>query len=120
MTDYTDITNPQPDADCTGCTDGSHRYNGTLMVSQDYRLREVAGEHIIIPVGQAAITFNGLIAVNGVALSIWKLLQKGASFGEIVDGICAEYEVDAQTAAADLTEFLDTLQENGLLEESIG
>ena len=88
---------------------------GVLKISSDFILREVAGENIIIPTGQVALEFNGIIAVNEVGLSIWQILQQGATFEELVARITEEYDVDADSARADAAEFVGHLAEHGFL-----
>ena len=65
-----------------------------------------------------SIDSGNYFGVSGIGPHIWQMLETPRNFGEIVDGVCAEYEVDRETAAADLTLFLGTLSENGMIEVS--
>ena len=89
-----------------------------FKISSEYLIREIAGEQIIIPVGRETENFDGLISVNEVARTLWEMLQKGSDFQGLVHGICAEYEVDEETAGRDIRVFLEKLQANGILENS--
>ena len=86
-----------------------------MKVEKDFLLREIAGEYIIIPTGSAALEFNGLISVNEVGVSIWKMLQNDLTLDELVAGILAEYDVEESVAREDIMEFLDRLQSVGML-----
>ena len=86
-----------------------------MKVEKDFLLREIAGEYIIIPTGSAALEFNGLISVNEVGVSIWKMLQNDVTLDERVAGILAEYDVEESVAREDIMEFLDRLQSVGML-----
>ena len=86
-----------------------------MKVDKDFLLREIAGEYIIIPTGNAALEFNGLISVNEVGVSIWKMLQNDVTLDELVAGILAEYDVEESVAREDILEFLDRLQSVGML-----
>ena len=86
-----------------------------MKVEKDFLLREIAGEYIIIPTGSAALEFNGLISVNEVGVSIWKMLQNDVTLDELVAGILAEYDVEESVAREDIMEFLDRLQSVGML-----
>ena len=86
-----------------------------MKVEKDFLLREIAGEYIIIPTGSAALEFNGLISVNEVGVSIWKMLQNDVTLDELVAGILAEYDVEESVAREDILEFLDRLQSVGML-----
>lgn len=86
-----------------------------MKVEKDFVLREIAGDYIIIPTGKTVLKFNGLITVNEVGVSIWKMLQEGATLEQLVQGILDEYDVDEKTAREDIQEFLDQLDKGGIL-----
>ena len=86
-----------------------------MKITKEFVLRDIAGEHILIPIGATALELNGLITVNEVGVTIWKLLQNEVTFDEIVAAVLEEYEVEEETARADVREFLDTLIENRIL-----
>lgn len=56
--------------------------------------------------------------VSGVGPHIWQLIESPKQMGELVESICAEFEVDSATATADLRDFLGKLLENGMVEVS--
>ncbi len=86
-----------------------------MKVEKEFVLREIAGDYIIIPTGKTVLKFNGLITVNEVGASLWKMLQEEATMDELVQGILEEYDVDEATAREDIQEFLDTLDKGGVL-----
>ena len=86
-----------------------------MKVEKDFVLREIAGDYIIIPTGKTVLKFNGLITVNEVGVSIWKMLQEGATLEQLVQGILDEYDVDEKTAREDIQDFLDQLDKGGIL-----
>ena len=86
-----------------------------MKVEKEFVLREIAGDYIIIPTGKTVLKFNGLITVNEVGASLWKMLQEEAPMDELVQGILEEYDVDEATAREDIQEFLDTLDKGGVL-----
>lgn len=51
-----------------------------MKISNEYIIRDIAGEYIIVPVGQVALDFQGLITVNEIGVYIWELLQKRNNF----------------------------------------
>ena len=89
-----------------------------MKVSEDFMMREIAGEHILVPVGAAAAKFNGLITMNEVGKYIVEQLAEEHTVQELVDKITAEYDVEAQTALTDVETFLDQLREVGALVET--
>ena len=86
-----------------------------MKIEKEFVLREIAGEHILIPVGSTALELNGLITVNDVGVFIWKLLQEDITLEDIVQAILNEYEVEESVARKDAEDFLDVLRENKIL-----
>lgn len=86
-----------------------------MKVEKEFVLREIAGDYIIIPTGKTVLDFNGLITVNEVGVSLWKMLQNEMSFEDLVQGILEEYDVEESVAREDIQEFLDRLVEGGIL-----
>lgn len=88
-----------------------------MKISKEFILREIAGEYILVPVGKTALTFNGLVTVNEVGALIWDMLEKGSDVSTIVNGILDEYDVDEQTATADVLEFISYLKSNNIIDD---
>ncbi len=88
-----------------------------MRIKKEFVLREVAGEYIIIPVGNTILNFNGLITVNEVGVSLWKMLQNDVTAEQLLQGILDEYEVEEDIAKEDIQEFLDTLVKSGILDK---
>ena len=88
-----------------------------MKASKDFILREIAGEHILVPVGAAAARFNGLITLNETGRTLFLALAQERSPEELTDALTAEYEVDPETARADVAGFLDQLRQVGALVE---
>ena len=89
-----------------------------MRVSDEFILREIAGEYMLVPVGAAAARFNGLITMNEVGNFIFNALHTQQTEDSLVERITAEYAVDPETALTDLREFLDQLRQvNALVED---
>ncbi|MGM9592824.1 MAG: PqqD family protein [Candidatus Onthomonas sp.] len=87
-----------------------------MRISRDYIIREIAGECVIVPTGEAAARFNGLITVNGVGAFLWHMLQEETDEDKLLQALLEEYETDEATAKADIAQFLRILEQNGILE----
>ena len=88
-----------------------------MKISNDYVLREVAGNFIVVPVGEAALDLNVVIHLNEVGAFIFKLLQDNdLSVDEIVNKVLDEYEIDKETATKDVEEFILGLKKRNILE----
>ena len=88
-----------------------------MRIKGNYVLREIGGDHILVPVGETAMEMNGLITVDDVGVLIWKGIKSGKSEAEILKEILIEYEVSEDIARTDLVEFLDKLERAGLAEK---
>ena len=86
-----------------------------MRVNGEFVLREIAGDYIIIPTGKAVLNFNGLITVNEVGVSLWKLLQNDVTLDDLVRGILDEYDVEENVAREDIQEYLEILEQGGIL-----
>ena len=69
-----------------------------MKISNEYIIRDIAGEYIIVPVGQVALDFQGLITVNEIGVYIWELLQKKEiTFDNLLAAILNEYDAVSYT-----------------------
>ncbi|KHS57821.1 MAG: PqqD family protein [Terrisporobacter othiniensis] len=81
-----------------------------MKIKKDFIKREIAGDYILVPIGNTAIDFNGLITMNDVGAFIWENLESVENQDEMLKKILSEYEVDEKTAKVDMEEFLDILK----------
>ena len=88
-----------------------------MKIKEGYLLREVAGQHVVVPVGAAALDFNGVISLNGAGSYLWGILEKGASEKDLVEALLSRYEVSREGAEADVVRFLEKLRKHALLSE---
>ena len=88
-----------------------------MKLKGTFVLRQIMGEALAIPTGDALLNFNGMICLNEVGEEIWKGLQAEKSREEILRGILDEFDVTPEEAAADLDGFLRMLKENDFLED---
>ncbi len=87
-----------------------------MKLKKEFILREVAGETIVVPVGSMALNFNGIISLDPVGTVIWKALEQGKEREEILSEILENFEVEKETAEADMNEFLKQLEDNHFME----
>lgn len=86
-----------------------------MEVSKDVVYRCVAGEHILIPVGSAALEKNGMYILSEVGGLIWKGLSDGKDMEQIIEQILDEYDVDEKTARKDADALVERLEKAGLV-----
>lgn len=86
-----------------------------MRAVKDIILREIAGEYILIPVGAAALKIHGIINLTESGHLLWEKLQEPCREEELVAAIRQEYEIDKETAAQDVHDFLKKMADAGLL-----
>ena len=88
-----------------------------MKLKKDYVLREIAGDYVLVPTGEAVAKYNGLFGVSEVGARILELISECADEAEIASRIVEEYDVDEETAAKDVAEFIAGLRENEIIED---
>jgi len=78
--------------------------------SNEVVCREVGGESILVPIKNRVGDLESIFVLSPVAARIWALLDQAVSLDAIVDAICAEFEVDRDTASTDVNELLESLE----------
>ena len=87
-----------------------------MQRNDNYIVRKIAGETLLVPTGAAAREFSGLVTLNELGAFIWAHLNEAQDVQDLAQKIAAEYEVDLATAQADAQEFLDLLAEQHMVE----
>ena len=85
-----------------------------MKLKDGFLIREVAGQTVVLPTGDD-LDLNMMITLNGTAKFLWEKLQDGTDEAALVAALLAEYEVDEQTAAESVAEFIHKLRENDFL-----
>ena len=88
-----------------------------MKVSNQFILRVIAGDHILIPVGEAATSVKGLIALSESGALIYNKLKDGGSKEDLVAALTAEYAVSEAEALRDTDAFLDQMRQLQILVE---
>ena len=87
-----------------------------MKIKNGFVVREIAGQSIVIALGEATKDFNGMIKLNETGRVIWDMLSNGKTPEEIVARITEEYDVDAETVRKDVDAFINTLEGANILE----
>ena len=85
--------------------------------SPDFLLREVAGSHVVVPVGNAARSFPGMMRLNASGRFLWELLQDEQSEESLTKALLERYDVSPEQAAGDVAAFLERIRSVGALND---
>ena len=88
-----------------------------MNVSDQFILRNVAGDNLLIPTGSSAIDVKGLILLSESGVLLYNKLQAGCTKEDLVDALTAEYEVSAEEATQDTEAFLEQMRQLHMLVE---
>ncbi len=87
-----------------------------MKIKEGFILRQIAGEDIVVPIGNNIADFNGVIRLNESAAFLWRELQSETSKNDLVNKLKSEYEIGEELAAKDVEDFIKILEENNALE----
>lgn len=87
-----------------------------MKIRDGFMLHEVAGQWVIVPLGERVVELNGIMMLTESGALLWKALEKDVSEEELVQAVLMEYIVDAVTAERDVQEFIEDIRGKGLLE----
>lgn len=86
--------------------------------SENFLLREVADTQVLVPVGEAAIRFPGMVTLNATGAFIWELLEKEQTLQTLTEALMDRYAVEREQARADAEAFVNKLIPTGAILEN--
>ena len=88
-----------------------------MRIRKQYKVREMAGEHVVIMQGELGSNLTKIISLNESALYLWRAIE-GKEFDVVsVANLLAEhYGIDDEVAQRDAARWVDRLAECGLVE----
>lgn len=87
-----------------------------MKIKKELIQREIAGDTLLIPVGNAVYQTNGVFILTELSAFIWNLLPQVETEEELLTAILENYEVDETTARNDLQEFLSQLKQFDIID----
>lgn len=89
-----------------------------IKAKSGFVLKNVTDGYILMPTGDNTGKNKGTVLLNNVSALVWEKLQKPVSRNDLLRAILDEYEVEKDTAAADLDVLLEKLKSFGVLEKT--
>lgn len=88
-----------------------------MKIKDGFMLRNVGGENLVVAVGEASDHFHGMIRLNDTAAFLWEKMEDGVETkDDLVKALTSEYDVTGERAEKGVDSFLQTLEENQILE----
>ena len=89
-----------------------------MKLKEQYKVREMAGEHVVIMQGKLGSDLTRIISLNDSALYLWQSIEgKEFSVNTISELLTEQYGIDDQIATTDAQRWIDKLIDCGLIEE---
>lgn len=73
--------------------------------------RRIENNLLLVPIHCQASDIDGFYKLNEVGAEIWEHIDGHQSVADIIDAVVSEFDVTAETAERDVTEFLKELSE---------
>lgn len=83
----------------------------------DFLLREVAGEAVLVPVGEAGIFENSVISLNETCRFLWQLFQQPRTVEDVIAEARKEYSDPDGEMEQGIKDFIREYLQYGLLKE---
>ena len=82
-----------------------------MKIKEGYVINKLGGGYVVVTVGDASKSFNGLLRLNNTSAFLWENIRDGINTKEkLVQAMMDYYDgLDRETAEKDLEEFLDTI-----------
>lgn len=87
-----------------------------MKIFQGFKLMDVAGQQIVVPLGAKNVNFNKMISLNSSGVFLWEQLQTEKNETELLAAMLNEYDVDKEIAAQDIQRFINKLIEAEVIE----
>lgn len=87
-----------------------------MKLKEEYKVRDIAGEHVVIMQGRFGSDMTRVIALNETSLMLWNELQgKEFDADDVKRLLVDNYEVDDATAERDAKAWIEKLEECNLV-----
>lgn len=87
-----------------------------MKIREGFLLRNVAGNNVVVPIGQATLDFNGMMSLNETGAFIFSKMLDGTTKEQLIEDLIGEYEVEREIAQKDVDDFIKKVEGEGLLE----
>ena len=88
-----------------------------MKIGEQYKVREMAGGHVIVMPGRYGVDMTRVVALNETSRFLWEQLRcRDFTAEEAAQLLTEHYEVDAETALRDASAWCSQLAACGVLE----
>lgn len=86
-----------------------------MKIKNGFMLKKVGGQNVVVALGEASRSFNGIIRLNDTGVFLWQKLQQETSEEQLLAALTAEYDIGEEQAKSDIAEFVAALRKAALI-----
>lgn len=86
-------------------------------IKEGFIIRKIGGQIMAVPTGRMTSEIHGMIILTESGEMLWNAMLGGADEESLVSILTDNYEVEKETALADVRKFISSLREQGALDE---
>jgi methyltransferase-like protein len=72
--------------------------------------RKTGNEYVLVPITNNIADMNSVYTLNETGAFIWEKIDGKRSVEDIIDALADEYDIDQQTAEADVFSFIENMR----------
>ena len=81
-----------------------------MQINRDFTIQKVGASYVAVAVGETSKEFHGMIRLNETGAFLWKkMAERDCTEEDLVEALLGEYEIDRETAAADVRRMIADL-----------
>lgn len=88
-----------------------------MKVKNNFILRNIVDDHLLIPTGETALKVQGLVALSESGSMLYQMLQQECTKEDLLSAMLREYDITPEIAAEDIDSFLDQMRQMDMLAE---
>lgn len=86
-----------------------------MKIVDGFVLKNIADTYVVVPLGTNTVSFRSIISLNESGAFLWAQLENEMTEEELLSAMLNEYDIDEETAKADIKDFIKKLNDAGLL-----
>jgi hypothetical protein len=79
--------------------------------------RKTGREYVLVPIANNIADMNSVYTLNESGAFIWELIDGKRDVDEIISELTKEYDIDVQTAEADVMAFIEKMNKYLIIKE---
>ncbi len=87
-----------------------------MKIKEGFLLKNVAGNHVVVPIGNSTLDFNGMMSLNDTGAFLFGKLIEGTSKEQLIKDLMNQYDVSEELAAKDVEDFILKVEREDLFE----